>query len=215
MLWLIHELKTAAARFRQAKRKGWSSKIHLCLRQGAQSKSRSASRSRSTSPTRARRVQGRARHAGLQVHRLRQGAAALGQGTARPRRAGDRRAQRCGRISAQRLATSRLLVAGRRADRDAGGLLAACDGGSPGSFIQEEEKPELLGVPVLGLGADLLIGAGCVAEVAVERCLSRRSGLAPRFSEAAEKGEIVMRDATCPPCTRRCRPREGRALSCL
>jgi len=56
----------------------------------------------------------------------------------------------------------------------------------------------LLGVPVLGLCADLLIGAGCVAEVESSAVSLGEAGLAPRFSEAAEKGEIVVRDATCP-----------------
>ena len=56
----------------------------------------------------------------------------------------------------------------------------------------------LLGVPVLGLCADLLIGAGCVAEVETSAVSLGEAGLAPRFTEAAEKGEIVLRDATCP-----------------
>jgi glutaconate CoA-transferase subunit A len=56
----------------------------------------------------------------------------------------------------------------------------------------------LLGVPVLGLSADLLIGAGCVAEVQSSAVSLGEAGLAPRFSEAAEKGEIKVIDATCP-----------------
>jgi len=56
----------------------------------------------------------------------------------------------------------------------------------------------LLGVPVLGLCADLLIGAGCVAEVETSAVSLGEAGLAPRFTEAAEKGEIVVREATCP-----------------
>src|ERR1043165_7840913 len=82
----------------------------------------------------------------------------------------------------------------------------------------------LLGVPQLGLCADLLIGAGCVAEIETSPVTLRVAGptphllvggvcsaareagvmaadepaLAPRFTEAAEKGEIVVRDATCP-----------------
>ena len=56
----------------------------------------------------------------------------------------------------------------------------------------------LLGVPVLGLSADLLIGAGCVAEVESSAVSLGEAGLAPRFTEAAERGEIVVRDATCP-----------------
>jgi glutaconate CoA-transferase, subunit A len=56
----------------------------------------------------------------------------------------------------------------------------------------------LLGVPQLGLCADLLIGAGCVAEIETSAVSLGEAGLAPRFTEAAEKGEIVVRDATCP-----------------
>ncbi|MEK6245831.1 MAG: CoA-transferase [Pseudomonadota bacterium] len=57
---------------------------------------------------------------------------------------------------------------------------------------------KLLGVPVLGLGADLLIGAGCVAEVESSAVSLGEAGLAPRFTAAAERGEILIRDATCP-----------------
>jgi glutaconate CoA-transferase subunit A len=56
----------------------------------------------------------------------------------------------------------------------------------------------LLGVPQLGLCADLLIGAGCVAEVETSAVSLGEAGLAPRFTEAAEKNEIKVRDATCP-----------------
>jgi glutaconate CoA-transferase, subunit A len=57
---------------------------------------------------------------------------------------------------------------------------------------------KLLGVPILGMSADLLIGAGCVAEVETSAVSLGEAGLAPRFTEAAEKGEIEVRDATCP-----------------
>ena len=56
----------------------------------------------------------------------------------------------------------------------------------------------LLGVPVLGLCADLLIGAGCVAEVETSAVSLGEAGLAPRFTEAAEKNLIQIKDATCP-----------------
>jgi glutaconate CoA-transferase subunit A len=56
----------------------------------------------------------------------------------------------------------------------------------------------ILGVPQVGLCADLLIGAGCVAEIETSAVTLGEAGLAPRFTEAAEKGEIVVRDATCP-----------------
>ncbi len=56
----------------------------------------------------------------------------------------------------------------------------------------------LLGVPILGMSADLLIGAGCVAEVETSAVSLGEAGLAPRFSEAVEKNLIKVKDATCP-----------------
>lgn len=56
----------------------------------------------------------------------------------------------------------------------------------------------LLGAPVLGFTADLLIGAGCVAEVETSAVTLGEAGFAPRFTAAVRAGSIVMRDATCP-----------------
>ena len=64
--------------------------------------------------------------------------------------------------------------------------------------LQKKKNLRLLGVPVLGLCADLLIGAGCVAEIETSAVSLGEAGLAPRFTEAAEKSEIKVRDATCP-----------------
>jgi len=67
------------------------------------------------------------------------------------------------------------------------------------ALIRRKAKDlRLLGVPVLGFCADLLIGAGCVAEVETSAVSLGEAGLAPRFSEAAERGAIRIRDATCP-----------------
>ncbi len=67
------------------------------------------------------------------------------------------------------------------------------------SLIRRKAKGlRLLGVPILGMSADLLIGAGCVSEVETSAVSLGEAGLAPRFTEAAEKGEIQVRDATCP-----------------
>jgi glutaconate CoA-transferase, subunit A len=67
------------------------------------------------------------------------------------------------------------------------------------ALIRRDAKQlKLLGVPVLGLSADLLIGAGCVAEIESSAVSLGEAGLAPRFTEAAERGEIRIRDATCP-----------------
>jgi glutaconate CoA-transferase subunit A len=67
------------------------------------------------------------------------------------------------------------------------------------ALIRRKAKSlRLLGVPVLGLSADLLIGAGCVSEVHSSAVSLGEAGLAPRFSEAAERGEIKIVDYTCP-----------------
>ncbi len=65
-------------------------------------------------------------------------------------------------------------------------------------ITQKRKNLRLLGVPVLGMCAHLLIGARCVAEVESSAVSLGESGLAPRFTAAAESGEIVVRDATCP-----------------
>lgn len=56
----------------------------------------------------------------------------------------------------------------------------------------------LLGVPVSGFATDLLIGAGCVAEVETSAVSLGEAGFAPRFSAALRAGTITVRDATCP-----------------
>jgi glutaconate CoA-transferase subunit A len=65
-------------------------------------------------------------------------------------------------------------------------------------ILQKKRNLRLLGVPILGMSADLLIGAGCVAEIETSAVSLGEAGLAPRFTEAVEKGEIKVRDATCP-----------------
>ena len=67
------------------------------------------------------------------------------------------------------------------------------------ALIRRQAKGlRLLGVPVLGMSADLLIGAGCVAQVESSAVSLGEAGMAPRFTEAAERGEIRVKDATCP-----------------
>ncbi|MXP65792.1 CoA synthetase [Roseomonas sp. M0104] len=56
----------------------------------------------------------------------------------------------------------------------------------------------LLGVPVSGFATDLLIGAGCVAEVQTSAVSLGEAGFAPRFTAALKEGRITVRDATCP-----------------
>ena len=57
---------------------------------------------------------------------------------------------------------------------------------------------QLIGVPQLGLQADLLIGAGCVAGVESAAVTLGEQGPAPRFVAAVKAGTIEIRDSTCP-----------------
>lgn len=56
----------------------------------------------------------------------------------------------------------------------------------------------LLGVPQLGLPADVLIGAGCVAEIETAAIGLGELGVAPAFERARRAGRITVRDSTCP-----------------
>jgi glutaconate CoA-transferase subunit A len=56
----------------------------------------------------------------------------------------------------------------------------------------------LVTVPTSGMQADLLIGAGCVAEIETSGVTLNEHGLAPRFTAAAKSGAIRVIEATCP-----------------
>ncbi len=56
----------------------------------------------------------------------------------------------------------------------------------------------LLGVPVSGYATDLLIGAGCVAQLQTSAVTLGEAGTAPRFCAALADGSIELLDATCP-----------------
>lgn len=56
----------------------------------------------------------------------------------------------------------------------------------------------VLTVPINGLAADMLIGAGCVKKVECAAVSLGEAGLAPRFSAAVEAGTIEVCDSTCP-----------------
>ncbi len=56
----------------------------------------------------------------------------------------------------------------------------------------------LVGVPVSGFATDVLIGAGCVAEVQTSAASLGEAGFAPRFSAAVREGSVRVLDATCP-----------------
>jgi len=56
----------------------------------------------------------------------------------------------------------------------------------------------LVGVPISGFATDILIGAGCVAEVNTSAVTLGEAGFAPRFGAALKAGTLTVRDATCP-----------------
>ena len=56
----------------------------------------------------------------------------------------------------------------------------------------------LLCVPVSGLQADMLIGAGAVAAIETSAVTLGEYGAAPRFVDAVRQGTIALKDATCP-----------------
>ena len=56
----------------------------------------------------------------------------------------------------------------------------------------------ILTVPINGLAADMLIGAGCVKRVECAAVSLGEAGLAPRFSAAVEAGTVEIVDSTCP-----------------
>lgn len=56
----------------------------------------------------------------------------------------------------------------------------------------------IVGVPQIGLQADLLIGAGCVSNLDAASVTLGEFGQAPRFVDAFTRGSIAMQDSTCP-----------------
>jgi len=56
----------------------------------------------------------------------------------------------------------------------------------------------LIGLPQLGFGADLLIGAGCVEIVESAAVTLGEAGAAPCFTRAVKRGSIHLLDSTCP-----------------
>ncbi len=57
---------------------------------------------------------------------------------------------------------------------------------------------KLFCLPSSTLQADLLIGAGCVAEIEAAAVTLGEFGLAPRFTQAFLDGLVTMKDSTCP-----------------
>jgi glutaconate CoA-transferase subunit A len=56
----------------------------------------------------------------------------------------------------------------------------------------------VLAVPVSGMSADLLIGAGCVRVMEAAAVSLGEAGLAPCFTRAVQDGTLTMKDSTCP-----------------
>ncbi|MFC3231166.1 CoA transferase subunit A [Marinibaculum pumilum] len=57
---------------------------------------------------------------------------------------------------------------------------------------------DLVGVPISGLQADMLIGAGCARSVETSAVTLGEFGSAPAFTRAVKEGRIRLKDATCP-----------------
>jgi glutaconate CoA-transferase subunit A len=53
-------------------------------------------------------------------------------------------------------------------------------------------------LPLTTIQGDMLIGSGCVSEIEAAAVTLGEFGLAPRFSEAIENGNILIKDSTCP-----------------
>lgn len=56
----------------------------------------------------------------------------------------------------------------------------------------------VVGVPVSGFATDILIGAGCVAELETSAASLGEARFAPCFTRAVRQGAIRLLDATCP-----------------
>ncbi len=63
---------------------------------------------------------------------------------------------------------------------------------------RQVRRLHVLTVPINGLAADMLIGAGCVDTIECAAVSLGEAGLAPCFSRAVENGDIDIVDSTCP-----------------
>lgn len=57
---------------------------------------------------------------------------------------------------------------------------------------------DLVCVPISGIQADMLIGAGCARSVETSAVTLGEFGAAPAFARAVREGRIALKDATCP-----------------
>jgi len=81
--------------------------------------------------------------------------------------------------------------------------IARDQGGAPMTTIRAlirrgARDLHLIGVPVVGIGGDMLIGAGCVRTYEGAGVTLGEYGAAPRFVEAVREGRIALKDSTCP-----------------
>lgn len=63
---------------------------------------------------------------------------------------------------------------------------------------QKTKNLHLLTVPIGGMAADMLVGAGAVATLETAAVSLGEAGPAPRFTQAVEAASLTMRDSTCP-----------------
>lgn len=67
------------------------------------------------------------------------------------------------------------------------------------ALVQRDARDlHLVCVPISGLQADVLIGAGCVRAIETSAVTLGEFGTAPRFAAALKAGSIRVMDATCP-----------------
>src|SRR5688572_12436223 len=56
----------------------------------------------------------------------------------------------------------------------------------------------IVAVPSAGIQIDMLVGAGCVSEIECGAIIHGEYGAPPRFLDAFRKGNIRVRESTCP-----------------
>ena len=86
----------------------------------------------------------------------------------------------------------------RRDGRDPAGCGRRLDGGHARARARGARNLHLVCVPISGLQADVLIGAGCVRSIETSAVTLGEFGTAPRFAAALKAGSIRVLDATCP-----------------
>lgn len=65
-------------------------------------------------------------------------------------------------------------------------------------IVRRAQRLRLVAVPQAGFQVDLLIGAGCVESIETAGINLGEYGLAPRYTDAVQRGEVRVIDGTCP-----------------